>query len=63
MNGADDVVGGEAGGRRLADAYAGAGLSDVTLLVYAGGRHELFNEINRDEVTADLVAWLDTHLA
>jgi alpha-beta hydrolase superfamily lysophospholipase len=63
MNGADDVVGGEAGGRRLADAYAAAGLVDVTLRAYAGGRHELFNETNRAEVTADLVAWLDAHLA
>jgi alpha-beta hydrolase superfamily lysophospholipase len=63
MNGAQDVVGGEAGGRRLADAYAAAGLSDVTLLAYPGGRHELFNETNRAEVTADLVAWLDAHLA
>jgi alpha-beta hydrolase superfamily lysophospholipase len=24
-----------------------------------GGRHELFNETNRDEVLADLVAWLE----
>jgi alpha-beta hydrolase superfamily lysophospholipase len=62
MNGADDVAGGEAGGRRLAEAYRGAGLRDVTLLAYPGGRHEPFNEINRAEVTADLVAWLDAHL-
>jgi alpha-beta hydrolase superfamily lysophospholipase len=63
LNGAEDVVGGEAGGRRLADAYRAAGLRDVTLRSYAGGRHELFNETNRAEVTADLVAWLDAHLS
>jgi alpha-beta hydrolase superfamily lysophospholipase len=63
MNGAEDVVGGEAGGRRLADAYGAAGLEDVTLLAYPGGRHEVFNETNRAEVTADLVSWLDKHLA
>jgi len=63
LNGSDDVVGGEQGGRRLADAYAAAGLDDVTLIVYPGGRHEVFNEINRAEVTADLVSWLDAHLA
>jgi alpha-beta hydrolase superfamily lysophospholipase len=45
----------------LVDAYRAAGL-DVTLKVYAGGRHEMLNETNRDEVIADLVAWLDaTH--
>src|SRR3954449_809116 len=40
--------------QRLQDA----GLSDVTLVVYPGARHEVFNETNRDEVVADLLAWL-----
>ena len=31
-------------------------------LVYPGGRHEMLNEINRDTVTADIVAWLDRHV-
>jgi len=26
---------------------------------YVDARHELFNETNRDEVTRDLIAWLD----
>ena len=38
--------------------YREAGL-DVTARYYDGGRHEVFNETNRDEVLADLVAWLD----
>lgn len=46
----------------LADAYKRVGMTDVTLKIYAGGRHELFNETNRDEVTADLLNWLDRHL-
>jgi alpha-beta hydrolase superfamily lysophospholipase len=62
LNGAEDVVGGEAGGCRLVDAYRAAGLRDVTLIAYPGGRHEVFNEVNRGEVTADLVSWLDAHL-
>jgi alpha-beta hydrolase superfamily lysophospholipase len=62
LNGAEDVVGGEAGGGRLADAYRATGLSDVTLIAYPGGRHEVFNEINRAEVTVDLVSWLNAHL-
>jgi alpha-beta hydrolase superfamily lysophospholipase len=32
----------------------------VTYLGCEGGRHELFNETNRDEVLADLAAWLET---
>jgi len=42
----------------LVDAYQAAGLA-VTLKVYPGGRHEMLNETNRDEVVADLRAWLD----
>ena len=41
--------------QRLQDA----GLTDVTLVVYPEARHEVFNETNRDEVVADLLAWLD----
>jgi alpha-beta hydrolase superfamily lysophospholipase len=61
FNGADDPIGGEEGGRALAEHYRGLGLADVTFRSYDGGRHELFNEINRDEVERDLVAWLDAH--
>lgn len=30
--------------------------------VYEGARHELLNEINRDEVTADIITWLHAQL-
>src|SRR5262249_46380353 len=42
----------------LVDAYVQGGL-EVDLKVYPGGRHEMLNEVNRDEVVADLIAWLD----
>lgn len=42
--------------------YAQAGLHKVSSRFYAGGRHEMLNEINREEVTADLLAWLDSHV-
>ncbi len=59
LNGSQDAVGGfSGGGAALAKAYQELGLADVTYLGYAGGRHELFNETNRDEVLADLVGWL-----
>ncbi|WXF91856.1 alpha/beta hydrolase [Curtobacterium flaccumfaciens pv. flaccumfaciens] len=45
---------------RLAQAYRRRGrLSDVTVQVYEGARHEVYNETNRAEVIGDLVAWLD----
>lgn len=61
--GSEDPLGGPASVRKLADAYrTKGGLTDVTLRVYEGGRHEMFNEINRDEVLADLVDWLNRHV-
>jgi alpha-beta hydrolase superfamily lysophospholipase len=45
--------------RQLLDSYAKVGLTDVKHRFYEGGRHEMLNETNRDEVTRDLVAWLD----
>jgi alpha-beta hydrolase superfamily lysophospholipase len=42
---------------RLADALRAAGIA-VDLKLYPGARHELLNETNRDEVTADIVDWL-----
>ncbi|MEG8033782.1 alpha/beta hydrolase [Sphingomonas sp. LR61] len=58
--GSDDALGGPRSVERLAQAYRRRGrLSDVTVRVYEGARHEVYNETNRDEVVADLVAWLD----
>lgn len=62
MAGSDDPLGGEKGNKRLLDAYRKAGVHDVELVVYHDARHEIFNEINKDEVIADLVAWLDDRL-
>lgn len=39
--------------------YRDAGLLDVSSKVYPGGRHEMFNETNREQVVADLQQWLD----
>jgi alpha-beta hydrolase superfamily lysophospholipase len=42
----------------LVERYKTAGLTDVTLKTYDEGRHEIFNETNRDEVLADLRVWI-----
>jgi alpha-beta hydrolase superfamily lysophospholipase len=41
--------------------YRDAGVRDVTVLGYPDARHEVFNETNRNEVTADLIHWLERH--
>ncbi len=48
--------------RALAADYEKAGLTEVTCTLYADARHETLNETNRDEVTADLLVWLDKRL-
>ena len=48
---------------RLVDNYRQCGLDDIVVKQYPGGRHEMFNETNRDEVIADLLQWLDTQLS
>jgi len=55
LSGASDPVGFKL--QVLLDVYRAAGLN-VTAKIYPGGRHETLNEINRDEATADLLAWL-----
>jgi alpha-beta hydrolase superfamily lysophospholipase len=45
---------------QLLGAYRRAGLRDVTHKFYPGARHETLNETNRDEVTRDLISWLDS---
>ncbi len=60
MIGSEDTLGGPKSVELLARAYRErGGLSDVTLTIYPGGRHEMLNETNQDEVRADIVAWLD----
>ena len=57
----DPAAGMGAHPRALAELLTAAGV-DTTLRIYEDARHELLNETNRDEVTADLVAWLDARV-
>ncbi|HHU49987.1 MAG: lysophospholipase [Caldicoprobacterales bacterium] len=45
---------------RLAQQYRHYGLTDVTLKLYEDARHEILNEINKDEVINDILRWLDS---
>jgi alpha-beta hydrolase superfamily lysophospholipase len=47
----------------LVDLYTARGFRDLESRLYEGARHELFNETNRDEVTADFMAWLQRVIA
>lgn len=47
----------------LAERLGAAGVKDLTVKIYPGARHEILNETNRAEVTADLVNWLSERLS
>jgi alpha-beta hydrolase superfamily lysophospholipase len=53
----DPVGGNTAYVEALAQRLRDGGL-DTTAIYYTDARHEVLNETNRDEVTADIVAWL-----
>jgi len=60
FSGSQDPVGGMGTSvRALVASYEAVGLTRVTLKLYEGGRHEMINETNREEVLADLVGWLE----
>jgi alpha-beta hydrolase superfamily lysophospholipase len=62
MGGDQDPVGGEnvETVHQLVARYEALGAGPLTLKLYPGGRHEMLNELNRDEVERDLVAWIDS---
>ncbi|WP_243735225.1 alpha/beta fold hydrolase [Paenibacillus turpanensis] len=45
--------------QRLAEQYRHAGVRSVDVKLYPEARHELLNELNREEVTRDLIAWMN----
>ena len=36
-----------------------SGVNDISLKLYEGARHELFNETNRQEVYRDILEWIE----
>lgn len=39
--------------------YKNCGIRDIELKIYFQGRHEILNEVNRKEVYADILKWMD----
>ncbi len=63
FSGTEDPVGEDfAGVLSLIGRYRSAGLHDIRKDFYAGGRHEMLNEVNRDEVRARLLDWIMARL-
>ena len=50
------------GVRKAYDSLKTAGLEDISLKLYQGGRHELLNESNRTQVMEDVYAWVESRV-
>ncbi|MCI9338351.1 MAG: alpha/beta hydrolase [Lachnospiraceae bacterium] len=63
ISGDADPVGDYGSGvRRAYDSLKTAGLEDISLKLYEGGRHELLNETNRAQVMEDVYAWVESRV-
>ena len=61
ISGSDDPVGGYSKGvRKVYSLYRKAGIENVQMKLYDGGRHEILNEINKDEVFEDVARFYDS---
>lgn len=61
MSGDKDPVGENGRGvMRAYDSFLRAGMTDVTLKLYHDCRHEILNELNKADVYADILSWMDS---
>ncbi len=47
---------------RVAGMFRAVGMQDVTVKIYPGARHEVLNELNRQEVWDDVLQWIQKHI-
>lgn len=63
VSGADDPVGNMGKGvKAVYDKFRDAGIEDITWKLYENDRHEILNELDREQVYRDILAWLKVRL-
>jgi alpha-beta hydrolase superfamily lysophospholipase len=63
FSGSDDPVGDFTKGvQKIYKSYKKAGIKNLKMKFYENGRHEMLNEINREEVFNDIIDWFECHL-
>jgi alpha-beta hydrolase superfamily lysophospholipase len=59
-----DPIGGEFSNKALVESYRkNSGLQDIELFVYHDARHEIYNELNREEIIQDLIDWINLRIS
>ena len=51
-----------AGVKKVAMQLKGIGIQDVKCVLYPNDRHEILNELDRQDVYKDLYEWIVTHM-
>lgn len=63
ISGSKDPVGGDTKGvQQVIQQYDKAGITDLSHRFYEEGRHEILNEINKEEVYEDIIGWKEARL-
>ena len=57
-----DPVGGADACRKVEAELKETGINDVTLKLYPGDRHEILNELDRNQVYQDILSWMESKL-
>ena len=58
-----DPIGGEYSNKALVEAYRKkAGTQDIELFVYHDARHEIYNELNKEDILEDLIKWINIRI-
>jgi alpha-beta hydrolase superfamily lysophospholipase len=61
ISGSSDPVGGYGKGvKEIFDTYKNNGIGNTSFKLYKNGRHELLNEVNREEIINDLILWMSS---
>jgi alpha-beta hydrolase superfamily lysophospholipase len=59
-----DPIGGEYSNKALVKAYRkNAGTNDIELFVYHDARHEIYNELNKNQIIQDLIDWINIRIS
>lgn len=63
VSGEDDPVGGfGAGVKKVYNTYEALGMNDITWKLYKSDRHEILNELDRQQVYEDIYNWMEVRL-
>ena len=63
VSGEQDPVGEFGKGvKKVAESFRKTGIQDVTMKLYPGDRHEILNELDKEKVDQDLLAWMEARM-